>query len=160
MKRSSRPVCILVFVIMASLAILTKIFRTGLVSSHEPAPSITLHVVNIELEELDHDGRRNCERRRRGRYMVKSVAVRLSLLYRRVADESPVSSEHSISSRTEISDSLLLRWLCWFLWDVNLSAPAALFHAALSNGGARDRLASIATCLRISSRLEVFSYLN
>ncbi|UPX16591.1 uncharacterized protein EKO05_0006982 [Ascochyta rabiei] len=54
---------------------LTGLFSSGLASTSEPKDSVLLQPVNIELEELDHDGRRSAERRRKC-LSIKPVAVR------------------------------------------------------------------------------------
>lgn len=60
---------------MATFEVLNKLFRARLASLFNVEPSNLLPLVNIELEELDHDGRRSLERRRR-RHTMKPVAVR------------------------------------------------------------------------------------
>lgn len=60
---------------MATFDRLVKLFRTGLASPFEAEPTIMLPIINIELESLDHDGRRSSERRR-GRSYAKLLAVR------------------------------------------------------------------------------------
>lgn len=59
---------------MAPFDIITKMFRSGLASPFEAETTNVLQLINIELEELDHDGRRSTEKRRR-RYAIKPVAV-------------------------------------------------------------------------------------
>lgn len=50
---------------MAPFEMLTRIFRVGLAKTLEPESAQLLQLINIELEELDHDGRRSLGRRRK-----------------------------------------------------------------------------------------------
>ena len=61
---------------MATFHMLTKLFQTELASPFKAEPADMLQTINIELEELDHDGRRSTEKKRR-RYTIKPVAVSL-----------------------------------------------------------------------------------
>lgn len=66
---------------MAPFDILTKMFRSGLATPLEAETTNVLQLINIELEELDHDGRRSTEKTRR-RYVIKPVVVRLQSFHK------------------------------------------------------------------------------
>lgn len=59
---------------MAHFDMLTKMFRTALASSPGIETANMLQLINIELEELDHDGRRSTEKKRK-RCSTKTFAV-------------------------------------------------------------------------------------
>lgn len=61
--------------IMLLLDLFIRNFRTqGLINPSDAQPSIEALVVNIQLQDLDHEGRRSIERRRRPR-TLRPVAV-------------------------------------------------------------------------------------
>lgn len=66
----------LCFAMMAPFEVLAQILRTGLPGQFEAKPTEMLQPINIELEELDHDGRRSMERRKK-RISLRPVAVGL-----------------------------------------------------------------------------------
>lgn len=67
--------------VMASLNILVNLFRTEFAYTICAESTDQMPVINIELEELDHSGRRSMERRRR-RNSTKP-ASRASICYLR-----------------------------------------------------------------------------
>lgn len=64
---------------MVPLNLLTKLFR-GESSPIDAEGSPAIRFINIELEELDHDGRRSVERRRRRRTQHTAMPVAVSPL--------------------------------------------------------------------------------
>lgn len=68
---------ILCLIAMTTFESLTKLFRDRLATPFDAEPTELLPPANIELEELDHDGRRSIERRRR-RHAIRPVIVRSS----------------------------------------------------------------------------------
>jgi len=103
---------------MATFEILTKLFCAGFAGPFETESTNILPLINIELEELDCDGRRSIEKRRR--FTIRPVAVRCSSLSQEFTHKRVVSNEHSISARTRASDALHFRWFHWLLQDVGL----------------------------------------
>jgi hypothetical protein len=62
---------------MAPFEVLMRTFRTGLASPFKTNPTDMLQLINIELEDLDHEGRRSMERKKRRGFSFNFVAVRL-----------------------------------------------------------------------------------
>ena len=60
---------------MATFDLIARLFGTGLAEPFESQLPVRSPVVNIELENLDRDGKRILERRRRGRSSFNPVAV-------------------------------------------------------------------------------------
>ena len=74
-QKTAVSACTFASTIMLLLDMFTRTFRAeGLSNPFDTEPSIETLVINIELEELDHDGRRSIERRRRTR-ALRPVAV-------------------------------------------------------------------------------------
>jgi hypothetical protein len=68
---------LLCFFAMAPFTLLTKIFWSGSTQPFEVEPASMLQLINIELEELDHRGRRSTEKSRR-RYAFNPFVVCLT----------------------------------------------------------------------------------
>ncbi|XPS75630.1 hypothetical protein M3J09_007705 [Ascochyta lentis] len=62
---------------MTPFHMVTSLFLSGLATISEPEHTGLLRLVNIELEDLDHNGRRSTENNRK-RLPIKPVAFRKS----------------------------------------------------------------------------------
>lgn len=107
---------------MATFDMLIKLFRTLPASNSNAKPPNSSPLINIELEELDHNGRRNLERRRR-RYTMRPVAVRFCDLSSAVTHTTAVSNKDCVSTRINASGTMWIWWFHWFLQNVTLSVP-------------------------------------
>src|SRR5690242_4946671 len=108
---------------MATFDMLIKLFRTSPASHSNAEPPNLSPLITIELEDLDHNGRRSLERRRR-RYTMRPVAVRFPDLISAVTHTTAVSNKDCVSTRIKASDTMCIWWFHWFLQNVTLIVPA------------------------------------
>lgn len=105
---------------MAAFSNFVKLFRTELSCTVDMSSTDLVPVINIELEELGHSGRRSLERKRRRR-LVNPISVKFLIPVNEfLTDEGSVSHSDGVPSRTKTHNALLLRKLHKFLRNVDL----------------------------------------